>query len=180
MSNKQLTNKQEAFVQSYLRTSNAYQAYLEAYDVKPDTPRSTTEANASRTLNNSKVVARLMELRDQVYDDNVHEAREQAKEHAVAAEVTIDSVSVMLQRAYAKAEDMENGSAAMTTAALGLAKLHGLIINKSEDVTPRRSAAEINARLNQLLRPYMEKEFQKRLAEDRERTLPTVSDVGTA
>jgi len=147
MSNKQLTNKQEAFVQAYLRTGNAYQSYLEAYNVSPTTARSTTEANASRTLNNSKVIARLQELRGQLQEASIEHMLDRADE----AEETVSSVTAMLRKAYLKAEAADNGAAAMTAAALGIAKVQGLIINKSEDVTPARSTSAVDARIRSFL-----------------------------
>ena len=147
MINKQLTNKQEAFVQAYLRTGNAYQSYLEAYNVSPTTARSTTEANASRTLNNSKVIARLQELRGQLQEASIEHMLDRADE----AEETVSSVTAMLRKAYAKAEAADNGAAAMTSAALGIAKVQGLIINKSEDVTPSRSTSAVDARIRAIL-----------------------------
>jgi len=121
-----LTPKQENFVQAYLRTGNAYQAYLEAYDVKPDTGRATVDQSARRLLLNPKITLRLAEINNQ--------AAEKIAEHQIAnadsASYTVDTVTHMLQKAYDKAEKTENGSAAMTAAAIGLARVKGFIVNK--------------------------------------------------
>ena len=144
-----LTAKQEAFVQAYLRTSNAYQAYLEAYDVKPTTHRTTVDANASRLLANNKVATRLQQLQSQVTE--VTESISSSK--ASNAEATVESIERMLLEAYEIAkgdDDRWPNPAAMTNAALGIAKVRGLIVNKSEDVTPRRNSKELLDRLRQL------------------------------
>jgi phage terminase small subunit len=59
-----LTSKQETFVLAYIRTGVASAAYVEAYNVAPDTKRKTVWEMASRLLNNPKVAARISELRE--------------------------------------------------------------------------------------------------------------------
>jgi phage terminase small subunit len=58
-----LTSKQEAFALAYCRLMNASDAYREAYHAGNMTPKTINEA-ASRLLKNSKVSARIAQLRE--------------------------------------------------------------------------------------------------------------------
>ena len=58
-----LTPKREAFLQKYLETSNASEAYRQVYDVAPDTKLETIARNAHAILQDTKVATRLEELR---------------------------------------------------------------------------------------------------------------------
>lgn len=80
-----------------------------------------------------------------------------------AHKVDLQSVTDQLKAAYDMAETEEQASA-MTGAALGLAKLHGLLIDRTEDVTkvsdmtPAERAAELErlqAELDELRRPKL-------------------------
>lgn len=57
-----LTKKQEAFALGYIKTGNASEAYRNAYDAKGSKPE-TINVRASELLKNSKVAARVEELR---------------------------------------------------------------------------------------------------------------------
>ena len=49
-------------------------------------------------------------------------------------EVSVESISRQLQKAYDQAAD-KNQASAMVQASLGLAKLHGFLVDRTEDVT---------------------------------------------
>ena len=92
--------------------------------------------NAGRLLKLAKVVLRVGSLQAK------HEA---ARERAMATTtlVTAHTVTRMLEEVFEAAKrDKQHGAAA--TAAMGLAKLHGLLVDKTEDVT-RRAARSPNA-----------------------------------
>lgn len=114
-----LTPKQEAFCLSYIETGNATEAYRRAYSSE-NYGENALNVQASKMLKHPKVALRLTELRQ------VH-----AKRH----EVTVDSITTMLRDAYnlAMKEEVEAPAAAVS-AALGLAKLHGHIIEKKHVV----------------------------------------------
>jgi len=76
-----------------------------------------------------------------------------AELQAVGAEktaITIEYLIQKLEKAEALAERLDQPSA-MVAADMGIAKLCGFLIEKRIDVTPRRSLAEIDARIRQLL-----------------------------
>ena len=111
-----LTPKQERFAQVYIETSNASEAYRQAYDVSPDTLPKTIWEEASVTLANPKVATRVMEL------------QEAARE---AHAVTVQSIAADL----AEDRDLahrEGQAGAAVSASMGKAKLFGLITDKSE------------------------------------------------
>jgi len=58
-----LSNKQEHFCQEYIKDSNATRSYKTAYNVAEGGRESTVWSNASRLLADSKVTARLDELK---------------------------------------------------------------------------------------------------------------------
>ncbi len=136
-----LTPKQEAFCLAYVETGDASEAYRRAYDASAMSP-AAINVEASRLLEHPKITLRLDGLR----------ARLQ-KRH----EITVDSLTGMLKDAYALAMNPEvEAPAAAVSAALGLGRLHGLIVDKkhvtSEDGPKRAvSESERNARLAELL-----------------------------
>ena len=109
-----LTPKQEAFVQSYLETGNASEAYRLSYDTKA-APK-TVHEKASRLLAEGKVGARLAELQQ------IHQKRH---------EVTVDSLVGELDEARLLALKIEAPAAAVS-ATMGKGKLLGLVIEKNE------------------------------------------------
>ena len=81
----------------------------------------SADADASRLLTNANFQIRLREM-------------EQAK--ALSETITAHSVTRMLATVFdAASRDKQHGAAA--TAAMGIAKLHGLLVDKLEDVTRR-------------------------------------------
>jgi phage terminase small subunit len=112
-----LTPKQEAFARIYVETSNASEAYRQAYDVKETTLSKTVNEAASRVLSNSKVAAMVMGLQD--------EARERTM-------VTVESLTRELDEDRELAREVAAPSAAIS-AVLGKAKLHGLLVDKTDN-----------------------------------------------
>ena len=113
---KGLTPKQEAFARVYLETSNASEAYRQAYDVREGTKPQNIWVNACKLLANAKVAQRVAEL------------------HQMAAErsmVTVASITRELDEARDLASS-ERQAAAMTGAIMGKAKLHGLLVDRQD------------------------------------------------
>lgn len=166
-----LTQKQENFVQAYFRTGNQYQAYCEAYDAE-GMGRATIDVKACNLLKQDKIRVRLEQLQERT---------------ARKCERTVESIDEMLQEAFEAAKGDDDRwpiPSAMTNAALGLAKLHGLIVEKREDVTKRPSRT-VDARIDQLLdaaRARGTGESRGREAREPEprEAVPTVSEYGTA
>lgn len=111
-----LTPKQERFCQAYVETGNASEAYRRAYGSKGKTE--TVAPNASRLLGNSKVAARVAELRESTIT-RVHG-------------VTVASLIAELEEARIVAKGREQGSA-MVQATLGKAKLAGFDKGEGDD-----------------------------------------------
>jgi phage terminase small subunit len=82
MSDSPLTPKQEKFAQKYIELGNASEAYRQSYDAENMLDKSVWE-EASRTLADHKVAARIMELQEQ---------------HRKRHEVTVDRI----KQEYAK------------------------------------------------------------------------------
>lgn len=114
-----LTPKQEAFVRAYVETGCASDAYRASYDCSSMTDKSVHE-NASKLLRNAKVAPRIAHLRAQ---------------HQERHDITVDRLTDMAVKAYdlAMKESVEAPAAAVA-AVMGIAKLHGLIIDKSQNL----------------------------------------------
>jgi phage terminase small subunit len=111
-----LTPKQEAFAAAFIETSNASEAYRTAYDVGEDTKPESIWVNASKLLSDAKVAQRVAELQ---------------QEHRERHAVTVDMLTAELDQAKELALNIEQ-PAAMTSAIMGKAKLHGLLVDKAE------------------------------------------------
>jgi phage terminase small subunit len=110
-----MTPKQDKFARAYVETGNASEAYRTAYDTAK-MKAETINRNAHELLNNSKVAARIAEL--QQY-------------HADRHAITVDSLTAELEEARLLAEK-EGQAAAMVSATMGKAKLHGMIIDRAK------------------------------------------------
>lgn len=108
--NDQLTAKQEAFALAYVETGNAAEAYRRAYDVRAATQHSSIYTNASKLLDNAKVMQRVRELQDQAAQMCLYTVKDAFTEYEVARQLALQ---------------MENPSAAVT-AVNGKVKLFGL------------------------------------------------------
>ena len=110
-----LTQKQEKFCVEYIRTGNASEAYRQSYDCSR-MKSETVNREGFETLQNPKISARVDQLR-----------ADAAKRH----EITVDSLTLELEEARNLAKE-QGTAAAMVSATLGKAKLHGLLIDKGE------------------------------------------------
>jgi phage terminase small subunit len=115
----ELTPKQSAFARIYVETGNASEAYRQSYDVGADTKPETVWNEASRTLANPDVAHRVMEL------------QEAARERTL---VTLETLTAELDEDREMARNLEMPAAAIS-AVMGKAKLHGLIVDKSDNKT---------------------------------------------
>ncbi len=111
------TAKQEAFALAYVETGNASEAYRRAFAVGEGTKPETVWSEASRTLADRRVSARVMEL------------QELARLRML---VSVESLTAELEAARLLAMESENGASAAVAAILGKAKLHGLLVEKKE------------------------------------------------
>lgn len=111
-----LTPKQEAFAFAYVETSNASEAYRRAYDAS-NTQDHVVWVKACELLKHGKVKVRIAEIQ---------------AENAQRNAVTVDTITEMLRQDRELARQEKQSSAAIQ-AALGLAKLHGLVIDKSSN-----------------------------------------------
>lgn len=111
-----LTAKQEGFALSVAEGNSLAQAYRDNYNVGKDTKPETVWRKAVEVMQNGKVTARLEEL------------------HSLAQEktlITVEGLTEELEDAR-KVSKAEGQGAAMTSATMGKAKLHGLLIDKAE------------------------------------------------
>lgn len=114
-----LTPKQSEFARAYVETGCASTAYRRAYNAE-NMKDNVIHVKACELLKNGNVAVRVEQLQQRAQ-----------KRH----DITIDSLTQMLMEDRKLAHDIESPAAAVS-AALGIAKLHGLIIDKSKsDVT---------------------------------------------
>lgn len=111
----ELTAKQEAFALAYVETRNASEAYRRSYNAENTKPE-VVWVKASELLSHGKVSVRIAELM-------------MALEERMM--VTVESITKELDQARDLAKD-EKQAAAMTTAIMGKAKLHGLLVDRQE------------------------------------------------
>lgn len=125
MSDK-LTPKQEAFALKYVECGNASEAYRHAYDAE-NTKQEVIWVKASEVLSNGKVAVRVMEIQ---------------REAAERTQVTIESITKELDEDRELARE-NNQAGAAVQAVMSKAKLHGLVVNKTE-VTRKRSVEDLD------------------------------------
>ena len=109
------TVKQEAFARYYVETSNASEAYRRAYNAGT-MAQNVIWVRAHEVLHNSKVSVMVKQL-----------MAEGAKRHAI----TVDTITEMMIEDRLQAKELGQTAAAIS-ANMGLAKIHGLIIEKRE------------------------------------------------
>ena len=123
--NMTLNARQEAFCRGLAEGKSQSAAYLDAgYDVQRS---KTADEAASRLSRNVKVVARVAELQ---------------RQNALASQVTVASVTEMYLAVYRGAM-AEKDYPPATAPATGIAKLHGMIVEKQE---LRRGRQQADAR----------------------------------
>jgi phage terminase small subunit len=110
-----MTPKQEAFARAYVETGNASEAYRQAYDAENMKPEAI-KVNACKLLKHANVALTVAQLQ---------------AEHQERHNITIDSITAMLKEDRELARENAQSSAAVS-AVMGLAKLHGLIIDRAE------------------------------------------------
>ena len=110
-----LTIKQEAFCLAYIETGNASEAYRSAYSAKGMSLKTINEA-ASRLASNSKVIARLQELRAPAVEK---------------AQITLEQHLADLQRLRDLAEASEKFGPAVT-AEMARGKASGFYVDRVE------------------------------------------------
>jgi len=161
------TPKQEKFARLAVELGNNAEAYRQAYDVKRMT--NVAVANEALRLTKNPVIAQIM--------DKIR--REMAEAH----DITLEYLTNKLKAAEQQAQQLEQPGA-RTQAIMGMAKLHGMIIDQRRDVTPR-SERDIDAELHQLVAAEKEEEAAEP-AEGApahpgdEQARPTVSGHGSA
>ena len=110
-----MTPKQEAFARAYVETGNASEAYRQAYDaenMKPD----VIKVKACELLKNGNVAVTVADLKASLQ-----------KRH----NITVDTITEMLKEDRELARTNAQSGAAVS-ASMGLAKLHGLIVDRAE------------------------------------------------
>lgn len=110
------TAKQETFALAYVETGNASEAYRRAFAVGEGTKPETVWSEASRTLADRRVSARVMELQELA---------------RLRLMVSVESLTAELEVARQLALKSDTAAAAVS-ATLGKAKLHGLLTEKRE------------------------------------------------
>ena len=110
-----LTPKREKFVQAYVETGNASEAYRRAFNAENMKPE-VIHVKASELLANGNVRVRVEELKTA---------------HAERHNVTVDDIRAMLVEDRKFAREMEAPSAAVA-ATMGMAKLYGHLRDKVE------------------------------------------------
>lgn len=129
-----LTPKQERFVELYLKTGNGRTAYKGAYNAT-NMSDAAIDQEVNRLLKNPKVALRREEIVEEIQKDTVY---------------TAQFISSELEKERKNASAKGNHSAAVA-ALMGIAKIQGLIVNKSEDVTPSRSTSAVDTRIRAFL-----------------------------
>lgn len=123
-----LTPQQEAFAQAVASGLSQSDAYRKAYKVKPTTKAETSQANASRLMADSKVSARVAELRAPV---------------AAKAQITLEGHLDDLKTLRDAALKAEQYSAAIS-AEVARGKAAGVHVEKSEQtVTSNNYSFEV-------------------------------------
>jgi phage terminase small subunit len=115
MPHVKLTVKQEGFCQSYIETGNATEAYRLNYNTANMKPN-TVEKKACELKKNGKVRGRLAELQ---------------KHHQERHNITVDSITNMYLNDREDARTAKQYATAVA-ATTGLAKLHGLVVEKKQ------------------------------------------------
>lgn len=110
MTDKPLTQKQEAFALAYVETGNAAEAYRRAYDVRAATQHSSIYTNASKLLDNTKVMQRVQQLQDEAAQMCLYTVKDAFEEYETARQLALQ----------------ENNPSAAVTAVNGKVKLFGL------------------------------------------------------
>ena len=118
-----LTPKQEAFAMAYVEYGNASKAYKTAYDIDNNTSNNSISVEASKLKNTPKITLRILELQELAQERH---------------SITVDSLTDELEKARKTAQEAGQASA-MVAATMGKAKLHGLLTDKAQILSPEES-----------------------------------------
>ena len=120
-----LTARQEKFIEEFLQTGNATQAYQMAFGCKSDSAR----ASASALLRNASVQARLAELQSAVTNEKILTAVEiQTLLSAIGRREVMEVIYLPNGEQVQRPVSVKDSIAALQT----LAKIQGLYINRAE------------------------------------------------
>lgn len=120
-----LTTRQEKFIEEYLQTGNATQAYQAAFGCKSDSAR----ASASALLRNVSVQARLAELQSELSSEKICAAVEiQTLLSAIGRREVMETLYLPNGEQVQRPVSVKDSIAALQT----LAKIQGLYINRAE------------------------------------------------
>jgi len=126
MKDKPLTEKQEAACQAYIECGgNQSEAYRRAYNAENMSPESVWQ-EACRLFAIPHVSSRVLKLQE---------------DHRERHNVTVDTLTEELEEAREIAKDTQQ-PAAMTSATMGKAKIHGLAVEKKEVSGPNGGPIE--------------------------------------
>ena len=131
-----LTARQEKFAQEWFSTGNKSEAYRRAYESSRRWKESTVNSKASVLSKNGKVQAR--------YEELVKASQERN-------ETSVDTIDKMLKAAWQVAKG-DSKAAAMVSAAMGLAKLHGLDVETQARVREFSGPTNMTDVLHELAR----------------------------
>lgn len=123
-----MTPKQEAFCLAYIETGNASEAYRQAYEAGKMKPEAVN-VEACKMLSVPKIALRVAELKAELIERH---------------KVTADTIADMLREDREFARECETPGAAVT-ATMGLAKLYGLLTEKTEITGKDGAAIKIEA-----------------------------------
>ena len=114
---QKLTPKEKAFSLKFVECNNASEAYRHAYNVGKNTKPETVWTSAYKLLSIPHVSKRVAQLQERAVERTM---------------VTVASITQELEEARAVALQEGQGSA-MTSASMGKAKIHGLLIDKTDN-----------------------------------------------
>ena len=128
---KQTDVRVSVFAQALQRGESQSEAYREMHPVSRRWKDSTVHTKASNWARTDKVLVKVQELQEEAAERN---------------KTTVDTIDKMHKAAFAMANKQKQ-PAAMTQSAQNLAKLHGLIVDKSEskvdaEITVPRTLAD--------------------------------------
>ncbi|MER8481185.1 terminase small subunit [Mesorhizobium sp. M1322] len=113
----ELTAKQEAFAVAWVELGSASEAYRRTHDVGAETKPESIWSAASRCLGDVKVQSRIKELQAEARDLML---------------ISVGTLTDRLEQARLHAMKDEKGASAAVSATMGMAKLHGLLVDKAE------------------------------------------------
>lgn len=121
-----LTKRQEAFAQHVARGETLAEAYRKAgYNPNPN-----------RIYADACVLSKMSKVRQRISAIQAEMDTVRLKAETATLIVTAQTVSMMLAEAFEDAKRWKQ-SGAQVSAAMGLAKVHGLLVDKTEDITRR-------------------------------------------